>query len=53
MRGKRANHLPAKDLLTHTGVLDIPSPKKDDKPQITIQIGGSPDGIEPILIEAE
>ena len=53
MRGKRANHLPAKDLLTHTGVLDIPPPKKDDKPQITIQIGGSPDGIEPILIEAE
>ena len=51
--GKRANHLPAKDLLTHTGVLDIPSPKKDEKPQITIQIGGSTDDIVFDTVEAE
>jgi len=51
--GTKAQHLPARDLLTHTGVLDIPSPKKDDKPQVTIIIGGSSDDIEPILVEAE
>jgi hypothetical protein len=51
--GKRANHLPAKDLLTHTGVLDVPSPKKNEKPQITIRIGGSTDDIVFDTVEAE
>ena len=50
---KRANHLPAKDLLTHAGVLDIPSPEKNEEPQITIQIGGALDDIELIPVEAE
>ena len=49
--GKRANHLPARGLLTHAGVLDVPSPKKDDKPQVTIHVGGS--DIEPVVIDAE
>ena len=38
--GQRGNHLPAKDLLTHTGVLDVAAPKKDTADHIVIQIGG-------------
>lgn len=38
--GLRANHLPARDLLTHTGVLDVASPRKETADHITIQIGG-------------
>ena len=38
--GLRANHLPAKDLLTHTGIIDVAAPKKDTADQITVQIGG-------------
>ena len=38
--GLRANHLPAKDLLTRTGVIDVAAPKKDTAHQITVQIGG-------------
>ena len=41
--GLRANHAPAKDLLTHTGVLDVAAPKKDTADHITIQIGGGSD----------
>ena len=51
--GQRANHLPAKELLTHTGVLDVAAPKKDDKPQITFHIGADlPDiPVVPVLGE--
>lgn len=45
MDGRRANHLPAKDLLTHLKVLDVPSPRSNEKTEITIQIGGSSDDI--------
>ena len=38
--GLRANHAPAKDLLTHTGVLDVAAPKRDTADHIVIQIGG-------------
>ena len=48
---KRANHQPAKDWLTHAGVVGIPSPKKDTTPEIVIEFGcGSADEIE--FIEA-
>ena len=46
--GERANHLPAKELLTHTGVLDVASPTKDEKTQIIIQIGGAGIPDEPV-----
>ena len=36
---KRANHMPAKDWLTHAGVVGIPSPKKDTTPEIVIEFG--------------
>ena len=36
---QRANHLPAKDWLTHAGVIGIPSPKKDTTPEIVIEFG--------------
>ncbi len=36
---QRANHLPAKDWLTHAGVVGIPSPKKDATPEIVIEFG--------------
>ena len=36
---KRANHMPAKDWLTHAGVVGIPSPKKDATPEIVIEFG--------------
>jgi len=49
---QRANHLPAKDWLTHAGVVDIPTPPKSHEPQILIQIGGGkPEDVEPILVE--
>ncbi len=38
--GQRGNHLPARDLLTHVGVLDVPAPKKEAADHIVIQIGG-------------
>ena len=38
--GQRGNHLPARDLLTHVGVLDVPAPKKGEADHIVIQIGG-------------
>ncbi len=38
--GRRGNHRPALDLLTHTGVLDVAAPKKDTADHIVIQIGG-------------
>lgn len=38
--GQRANHQPAKDLLTHIGALDIPMPARERGTQILIQIGG-------------
>ncbi len=38
--GQRGNHLVARDLLTHTGVLDVAAPKKDTADHIVIQIGG-------------
>jgi len=38
-QGQRANHLPAKDLLTHTGVVDVAVPNQDKGTQILIQIG--------------
>jgi transcriptional regulator with XRE-family HTH domain len=37
--GKRGNHLPSRDLLTHVGVIGVPAPKKKAEDQITIQIG--------------
>ena len=37
--GRRSNHQPAWDLLTHAGVLDIPTPNKHPEPQLLIQIG--------------
>ena len=46
--GERANHLPAKELLTHCGVLDVAAPKKDEKTQIVIQIGGAGIPDEPV-----
>ena len=36
---QRANHLPAKDWLTHAGVVGIPSPKKDATPEVVIEFG--------------
>ena len=39
-QGQRANHQPAKDLLTHIEALDIPVPTKERGTQILIQIGG-------------
>ena len=38
--GQRGNHLPARDLLTHTGVLNVAAPKKQAADQIVVQIGG-------------
>ena len=38
--GQRANHAPAKDLLTHVGVIGVPAPKKKAADEIVIQIGG-------------
>ena len=49
--GQRGNHLFARDLLTITGVLDVPAPKKAAADQITIQIGCGSDA-EFIPIEA-
>ena len=49
--GQRGNHLPAKDLLTHTGVLDVAAPKKEAADHIVIQIGGLSDA-DIIPIEA-
>lgn len=37
--GLRANHLPAKDLLTHAGMVDIAVPRTNQGTQILIQIG--------------
>ena len=36
---QRANHLPAKDWLTHAGVMSIPTAKKDKEPMIVIEFG--------------
>ena len=47
--GEKAQHLPAKELLTHTGVLDVAAPTKDEKTQIIIQIGGAGIPEEPII----
>jgi hypothetical protein len=50
--GKRGNHLPARDLLTHTGVVDIAVPNQDRGTQILIQIGGgSADTFTPETID--
>ena len=49
--GERANHLPAKELLTHTGVLDVAAPNVDRSTQVLIQIGGK--GIPEEPIEAD
>ena len=38
--GQRANHAPAKDLLTHVGVIGVPAPKKKAADEIVIQTGG-------------
>ena len=38
--GQRGNHLPARDLLTHVGVIDVAAPKKRAADQIVVQIGG-------------
>ena len=38
--GQRGNHLVARDLLTHTGVLDVAAPKKGAADHIVVQIGG-------------
>ena len=47
--GQRGNHLPARDLLTHVGVLDVAAPKKAAADEIVIQIGGvSPDDFVPV-----
>ena len=47
--GQRGNHLPDRDLLTHTGVLDVAAPKKDAADHIVIQIGGvSADDFVPV-----
>ena len=48
--GQRGNHLPAKDLLTHTGVLDIPRPNVEQSTEIIIQIG-SDEEIVPITVD--
>ena len=49
--GQRGNHLPARDLLTHVGVLDVPAPNKDAADHIVIQIGGvSTDDFVPVEI---
>lgn len=37
--GQRANHLPAKDLLTHSGAIDIAVPNQDKGTTINIHIG--------------
>ena len=48
-QGQRGNHLPARDLLTHVGVLDVPAPKRDTADHIVIQIGGvSTDDFVPV-----
>ena len=39
----QSQHLPARDLLTHTGVLDVAAPKKEAADHIVIQIGGLSD----------
>jgi len=47
--GQRANHLPAKDLLTHSGAVDIAVPRQERGTQILIQIGGgAPQDIEAV-----
>ena len=52
--GQRGNHLPAKDLLTHTGVIDIPRPNVEQSTEIIIQIGGgSNEDIVPITVDAD
>ena len=52
--GQRGNHLPAKDLLTHTGVIDIPRPNVEQSTEITIQIGGGSNAdIVPITVDDE
>ena len=38
--GQRGNHLVARDLLTHVGVLGVPAPRKETPDQIVVQVGG-------------
>ena len=42
--GKRANHQPAKDLLTLARVVDIPTAKKAGPPDVVIEFGGMKEG---------
>ena len=50
-RGERAQHLPAKELLTHSGVLDVAAPNVDRSTQVLIQIGGKGIPEEPVEVE--
>ena len=37
--GNPANHKPARDILTHSGVLQVPSPKRERKIEYKVQFG--------------
>ena len=46
-RGERAQHLPAKELLTHLKILDVAAPNVDKSTKLVIQIGGPGPEVEP------
>ncbi len=46
--GRRGNHLPATDLLTHTGVLNVAAPKGRAADKIVVRLGCGSDADIPI-----
>ena len=51
-QGKKAQHLPAKELLTHAGAVEVAAPNTDRRTQVLIQIGS--EAAEDVkVIEAE
>jgi len=44
-QGKKAQHLPAKELLTHIKALEVAAPNQDKGTQILIQIGSGHEGV--------
>ena len=51
-QGQRGDHRPAKDLLTHVGVVDVPKPVVEEKSRMLIWIGqGS--GQPPVVVDPQ